>query len=115
MLCKELDHGIPEYSDGKVFEVFREINNLADEYNKGENPIVVHCSAGVGRTGTYISMYLLEKEIMKQINDKCKTIRINIFNLVRKIKEMRIYMVQTPIQYKFVYLFVEYLLKTKNV
>ena len=69
----------------------------------------------MGRTGTFISMYLLEKEIEKQINDRCKTIRINIFNLVRKIKEMRIYMVQTPIQYNFVYLFVRHLLESKNI
>ena len=60
-------------------------------------------------------MYLLEKEIDRQIGDKCPIIRINVFNLVRKIKEMRLYMVQTPQQYLFVYLFVEYLLKTRNI
>ena len=109
------DHGIPDTSDGKVFEVFIEINKLVDQFNTEEKPIIVHCSAGVGRTGTFVSMYLLEKEIMKQINDKCETIRINIFNLVRKIKEMRMYMVQTHIQYLFVYLFVKHLLDTKNI
>ena len=109
------DHGIPDTRDGKVFEVFIEINKLVDQYNTEQKPIIVHCSAGVGRTGTFVSMYLLEKEIMKQINDKCTTIRINVFNLVRKIKEMRMYMVQTPIQYYFVYLFVKHLLDTKNV
>ena len=109
------DHGIPDTGDGKVFEVFSEINKLVDQYNTEQKPIIVHCSAGVGRTGTFVSMYLLEKEIMKQINDKCATIRINVFNLVRKIKEMRMYMVQTPIQYYFVYLFVKHLLDTKNV
>lgn len=109
------DHGIPDTSDGKVFEVFIEINKLVDQLNMEQKPIIVHCSAGVGRTGTFVSMYLLEKEIMKQINDNCKIIRINVFNLVRKIKEMRIYMVQTPIQYYFVYLFVRHLLDTKNI
>ena len=109
------DHGIPEYKDGKVFQAFSEMNKFVDKFNDGEKPIIVHCSAGVGRTGTFVSMYLLEKEIEKQINDKSPIIRINIFNLVRKIKEMRIYMVQTNIQYKFVYLFVEYLLNTRNV
>ena len=111
------DHGIPdtEKGNGKVFDVFSEMNKKVDEFNINKNPIIVHCSAGVGRTGTFVSMYLLEKEIMKQINDKVEVIRFNIFNLVRKIKEMRMYMVQAPIQYKFVYLFVKHLLDTKNV
>ena len=109
------DHGVPDISNGKVFEIFCEINKKVDELNKGKDPIIVHCSAGVGRTGTFVSMYLLEKEIMKQINDKFEFIKFNIFNLVRKIKEMRMYMVQTPIQYLFVYLFVKHLLDTKNI
>ena len=109
------DHGIPEYSDGKVFQVFSEINRYVDQLNTGQKPIIVHCSAGVGRTGTFVSMYLLEKEIDKQISDECPIIRINVFNLVRKIKEMRLYMVQTSLQYFFVYIFVDYLLKTRNV
>ena len=109
------DHGIPDTSDGKVFEVFIEINKLVDQFNTEEKPIIVHCSAGVGRTGTFVSMYLLEKEIMKQINDKCENIRINIFNLVRKIKEMRIHMVQNLIQYNLTYKFVRHLLEIKNI
>ena len=108
------DHGVPDTSGGKVFQIFCVINNLVDRLNTEQKPIIVHCSAGVGRTGTYVSMYLLEKEIMKQIELKREIIRINVFNLVRKIKEMRIYMVQTPLQYKFVYLFVRYLLETHN-
>ena len=108
------DHGIPDTSKNTVFDVFNEINQKVDELNIGNKPIIVHCSAGVGRTGTFISMYLLEKEIMKQINDKKKEIRFNVFNLVRKIKEMRMYMVQTQIQYQFVYLYVRYLLEKNN-
>ena len=109
------DHGIPDIRDGKFFDVLCRINKLIDQYNTEQKPIIVHCSAGVGRTGTFVSMYLLEKEIMKQINDKCATIRINVFNLVRKIKEMRIYMVQNLIQYKLVYLFVRHLLEIHNI
>ena len=108
------DHGVPDIQNGKVFDVFSEIIEKTDQY-KGDGPIVVHCSAGVGRTGTYISMYYLEKEIKKQINDKVKEIRFSIFNLVRKLKEMRIYLVQTYEQYLFIYQFVYYLLMKYNI
>ena len=109
------DHGIPDISDGKVFQDFCEINQKVDELNNKNNPMIVHCSAGVGRTGTFVSMYLLEKEINEQINAKKEYIRFNIFNLVRKIKEMRMYMVQSEVQYEFIYAYVKYLLKNKNI
>ena len=89
------------------------MNALVDSYREN-NPIVVHCSAGVGRTGTFISMYFLEKEIKDQINNNVKEIQFSIFNLVRKLKEMRLYMVQSEAQYKFIYDFVNYLLETSN-
>ena len=109
------DHGIPDIYGGKVFQDFCEINKKVDEFNTKNNPIIVHCSAGVGRTGTFVSMYLLEKEINEQINAKMEYIRFNIFNLVRKIKEMRMYMVQSEIQYQFIYAYVKHLLITKNI
>ena len=109
------DHGIPDISGGTVFQVFCEINQKVDEFNNGNNPIIVHCSAGVGRTGTFVSMYLIENEINEQIKAKKEYIRFNIFNLVRKIKEMRIYMVQELVQYEFIYAYVRYLLESKNI
>jgi len=107
------DHGVPDTRDGIIFDVFSQMIKFADE-NKKDGPIVVHCSAGVGRTGTFISMYFLEKEIIKQINDNRKEIKFNIFNLVRKMKEMRLFSVQTVSQYQFIYLFVNYLLNKYN-
>ena len=108
------DHGVPDGRDGKVFDIFSEIIEKTDQY-KGDGPIVVHCSAGVGRTGTYIAMYALQKEIKKQINDKVEEIRFSIFNLVRKMKEMRRFLVQVPEQYVFIYEFVKHLLMKYNI
>ena len=108
------DHGVPETQDGKIFDIFNEMIKITDHY-KLDGPIVVHCSAGVGRTGTFISIYYLQKEIQKQIDDKAQVIRFSIFNLVRKLKEMRLYLVQTDSQYYFIYEYVNDYLKKHNI
>jgi protein tyrosine phosphatase len=108
------DHGIPDKDDEGILQAFIEMNKIVDE-NKKDGPIIVHCSAGVGRTGTFISMYFLEKEIRNQLNDpKVKNIKVNIFNFVRKLKEMRLYLVQSDLQYYYIYIFVNYLLNNLN-
>ena len=108
------DFGVPAISNGKIFEVFNEIIRLTDKF-KNNQPIVIHCSAGVGRTGTFISMYCLAKEIRSQIEEGEKEIKFNIFNLVRKLKEMRLKLVQSPEQYILIYKFASYLLLKENV
>jgi protein tyrosine phosphatase len=108
------DHGIPDKDDEGILQAFMEMNKIVDE-NKKDGPIIVHCSAGVGRTGTFISMYFLEKEIRNQLNNpKVNNIKINIFNIVRKLKEMRLYLVQSDSQYYYIYIFVNYLLSILN-
>ena len=75
----------------------------------------MHCSAGVGRTGTFISLYNLYHEIMQQIFvTKNEVIAFSIFNLVRKIKELRMHMVENEDQYVFLYYFVDFLLNNFN-
>ena len=78
--------------------------NFINEYSQN-CPVVVHCSAGVGRTGTFLSIYNLLDEIEKKKNNQI--IQFAIFNVVRKLKEMRMYLVQNDLQYYFVYLFID--------
>ncbi|KAH9508802.1 hypothetical protein Btru_050099, partial [Bulinus truncatus] len=59
-------------------------------------PVVVHCSAGVGRTGTYIAL----NNIMKQA---VKTGRVDFFKTVTLLRQNRIFMVQTASQYEFLH------------
>ena len=107
------DHGAPDIKDS--YKDFLYMIKKVDTI-KNENPTVVHCSAGVGRTGTFISIYCLFKEIMSQIkNENLENIHFSVFNMVRKLKEMRLLMVQTNEQYKFIYDFIDCLLKEYNI
>ena len=106
------DHGAPDVN--QAFEAFEYMIKEVDKL-KGDGPGVVHCSAGVGRTGTFISIYDLYKEIFEQINNNnIMEIKFSIFNIVRKLNEMRILMVQTVEQYIFIYNFINILLKKYN-
>ncbi|XP_031563928.1 receptor-type tyrosine-protein phosphatase F-like [Actinia tenebrosa] len=60
------------------------------------SPWVVHCSAGVGRTGTFLAV----DAMLRQAEEK-KT--LDIFNYVKTMRENRPYMVQTTEQYIFVH------------
>ncbi|RWS28323.1 tyrosine-protein phosphatase non-receptor type 9-like protein [Leptotrombidium deliense] len=60
-------------------------------------PIIVHCSAGIGRTGTFIT---LDISILRL--EATKT--INIQETVVKIRSQRAYSIQMPDQYMFCYL-----------
>lgn len=60
-------------------------------------PICVHCSAGIGRTGTFCAIDIS----INRVND-CKT--VNIFDIVKKIRSQRAQSVQMRDQYVFCYL-----------
>ena len=95
---------------GNILFIF----NLVDK-EIGKNPVVVHCSAGVGRTGTFIALYNLYRDILYQINDdKNNKIIINFMNLVRKMKELRMHLVEREDQYELIYDFVKKLLNDRN-
>ncbi|XP_052695401.1 receptor-type tyrosine-protein phosphatase epsilon-like [Crassostrea angulata] len=60
-------------------------------------PTLVHCSAGIGRTGTFIAIDALYEEGQQKS-------KINIAEYVRKMREKRMNMVQTYEQYKTIFL-----------
>lgn len=109
------DHGVPEVD--LVFESFLEmLDRVKDHLNeaKESSPVVVHCSAGVGRTGTFMSLFTVIKSINLQILDKTKenaNINFNIWNTVRQLKEQRLLSVENFYQYQFIYRFIGKLLK----
>ena len=109
------DKDVPDEEYDKFIDAFETINRGRKDNNNQDTPVVVHCSAGVGRTGTFIAMYYLYEEIKGQIEKNQNVIKFSIFNLVRKLKEMRAYLVQTEEQYLFIYKFVQHYLKTKKI
>ena len=55
-------------------------------------------------------------EILEQINNKSlKELKFSIMNLVRKLKEMRLYLVENQTQYNFLYQFVNLVLLKNNM
>ena len=62
------DHGVPQ-DPGTVLSFLQDINSKQDElistgYEPG--PLIVHCSAGIGRTGTFIVIDILLNVMMQQ-------------------------------------------------
>ena len=74
-----------------------------------KSPLVVHCSAGIGRTGTFITIDVSLREL-----DATGT--VDIQNTVQRIRRQRAFAVQTEEQYAFCYTAVlEYCLRmSKN-
>ena len=100
------DHGIP-----KLNEAYDSFINIIDFIIKKNNksPVIVHCSAGVGRTGTFLSIFNIVHEII--FNKRQDLIKFSIFNTVRKLKEFRMLLVQNEEQYYFIYKFIEVFLQ----
>lgn len=72
-------------------------------------PIVVHCIAGIGRTGTFCTVhitYLQMKEYIarRQLQQPLVApFKFNVYNMVKALKSMRLGMVQKREQYAFCY------------
>lgn len=77
--------------------LLRFIKHVNEHYCRDRGPITVHCSAGVGRTGTFIAIDTLINEI-----DNGAT-HINVFDCVSKLRYQRNFLVQSIKQYIFVY------------
>ncbi|XP_075012639.1 receptor-type tyrosine-protein phosphatase C isoform X3 [Calonectris borealis] len=82
------DHGVPE-DPHLLLKLRRRINALSNFFS---GPIVVHCSAGVGRTGTYIGIDAMLEGLDAEG-------RVDVYGYVVKLRRQRCLMVQVESQY----------------
>lgn len=96
------DYSKPEGADRDA--LLRLITATADKAGSLSNPRVVHCSAGVGRTGTFIALDHLLRELksgnlLDIVDDTVDT----VFDTVNQLREQRMMMVYNDLQYQFIY------------
>uniref|UniRef100_A0A667YGJ1 Receptor-type tyrosine-protein phosphatase n=1 Tax=Myripristis murdjan TaxID=586833 RepID=A0A667YGJ1_9TELE len=86
------DFGVP-FSPIGMLKFLKKVKTVNPSY---AGPIVVHCSAGVGRTGTFIVIDgMIDMMHMEQ--------RVDVFGFVTRIREQRCQLIQTDMQYSFIY------------
>ncbi|XP_048581435.1 receptor-type tyrosine-protein phosphatase alpha isoform X2 [Nematostella vectensis] len=88
------DHGAPE--PGFEFPVLDLIMKSTACVVPGTGPLVVHCSAGVGRSGAFIVI----DSMIKRIHDNGD---LDIFNFLAHIRNQRNHLVQEECQYIFIH------------
>ncbi|CAD8180920.1 unnamed protein product [Paramecium octaurelia] len=96
------DFGVVDNTQFKVLDMLAEVSNTAGIQNKRP---VIHCSAGVGRTGTFLAICHIKQLL---INNQAK---ISVFSIVRRLREQRALMIQTPEQYQMVYRYTMWLIE----
>ncbi|XP_023243745.1 receptor-type tyrosine-protein phosphatase T-like [Centruroides sculpturatus] len=86
------DHDVPRFTNS-VVSFLQKVRNFKPKSN---SPIVVHCSAGDGRTGTLI---LLDSMLDMAYSEA----RVDLVSYLTNMRQQRINIVETYAQYRFVY------------
>ncbi|PIO37167.1 hypothetical protein AB205_0105150, partial [Aquarana catesbeiana] len=99
------DHGVPASSAAESILQF--VFMVRQKAAKTKGPITVHCSAGVGRTGTFIAL----DRLMQHIRDHEY---VDVLGLVAELRSYRMCMVQTEEQFIFIHQCVQLMWKKKK-
>uniref|UniRef100_A0A3Q1H3B0 protein-tyrosine-phosphatase n=1 Tax=Anabas testudineus TaxID=64144 RepID=A0A3Q1H3B0_ANATE len=88
------DHGVPTVN--AIESILQFVLIVRQQANRTRDPIIVHCSAGVGRTGTFIALDRLMQHIREHEF-------VDILGMVSEMRSHRLSMVQTEEQYVFIH------------
>ena len=78
------DHGVPDYAT-PLMTLHKQVMSA---WSPSNGPILVHCSAGVGRTGTFIALDQALEQAKKEGV-------VDIAGIVNRLRQQRMKMVQT--------------------
>ncbi|KAI8939446.1 hypothetical protein NX059_003226 [Plenodomus lindquistii] len=96
------DFSVPEGADRaamlKLIDISREKNS-----DNTSNPRIVHCSAGIGRSGTFIALDWLLQELEEGSLDDTPENDDPIMRVVESLRDQRAGMVQSKPQFFFIY------------
>ncbi|XP_064511733.1 receptor-type tyrosine-protein phosphatase beta isoform X4 [Pseudopipra pipra] len=100
------DHGVPETTQSLI----QFVRTVRDYINRTPDtgPTIVHCSAGVGRTGTFIAL----DRILQQLDSKDT---VDIYAAVHDLRLHRVHMVQTECQYVYLHQCVRDVLRARKL
>ena len=88
------EQGVPK-SGESIIELIGQVHKTKEQFGQ-VGPITVHCSAGVGRTGVFITLSVVLERMRYEG-------AIDVFNTVKMLRTQRPAMVQTEDQYQFCY------------
>lgn len=100
------DHGVPE-STHSLIQFVRTVRDYVNR-SPGSGPTVVHCSAGVGRTGTFIVL----DRVLQQLDTKDMA---DIYGVVFDLRLHRSHMVQTEGQYLYLHQCIRDVLRARKL
>jgi protein tyrosine phosphatase len=99
------DYGVPgEKQKDELFRLLKELARFVVLQQNSPNPmkLVVHCKAGVGRTGTTLAI-INAMILYGEYAGKKEETPVSVFSIVRRLREQRMWMCQTPQQYLLIY------------
>ena len=82
------DHGVPT----DKMSMIKFIGYIREAHPPDRSPLVVHCSAGVGRTGTFIVLDTMLQRLEQEES-------LNIYDFLLEIRHQRVKLVQTEVSY----------------